>query len=172
MQPGFRSTTSLGLPDRLAPKAKGSPDKEPRSDPGLSSFMGPARSVNPHIDRRAPAPHPAGMSQGPLPTAARRYPYNPSLIPPPLRDARPGDRGAPAGKWHEKADVLLRPPSPYGPPADYATPAMVTARQALGAPVCCDPDCHLSGGYAHVGDCTPCGCEKRHAAAECPERKA
>jgi hypothetical protein len=85
---------------------------------------------------------------------------------------RPGDRGAPAGKWHEKADVLLRPPSPYGPPADYATPAMVTARQALGAPVCCDPDCHLSGGYAHVGDCTPCGCEKRHAAAECPERKA
>ena len=35
------------------------------------------------------------MSQGPLPTAARRYPYNPSLIPPPLRDARPGVGGTP-----------------------------------------------------------------------------
>lgn len=35
------------------------------------------------------------MSQGPLPTAAGRYPYTPSLIPSPLRDARPGVSGTP-----------------------------------------------------------------------------
>lgn len=81
---------------------------------------------------------------------------------------RPGDQGAPAGKWHPKADVLMRPPSPYGDPRDYATPAMVALREAPGADVCCDLDCALSGGYAHVGDCTACHCGKRHALAECP----
>ena len=81
---------------------------------------------------------------------------------------RPGDRGAPAGKWHEKADVLMRPPSPYGDPADYATPEMVARRNALDTSVCCDPECRLSGGFAHVGDCAPCDCGKRHAAEECP----
>ena len=81
---------------------------------------------------------------------------------------RPGDRGAPAGKWHTKADVLMRPPNPYGDPTDYATPEMVAAREHSDAEVCADPECRLSGGFAHVGDCTPCGCGKRHAAEECP----
>ena len=83
---------------------------------------------------------------------------------------RPGDRGAPAGKWHEKADVLMRPPSPYGDPVDYATPEMVAARDAamVTDAVCADTECRLSGGFADVGDCTPCGCGKRHAAEECP----
>lgn len=57
-----------------------------------------------------------------------------------------------------------------GPTADYATVWHVARRQAPGASVCVDPDCHLSGGYAHVGDCEPCTCGKEHAAAECPDR--
>lgn len=52
--------------------------------------------------------------------------------------------------------------------ADYATAEQVAARTAPGAVVCCDPDCDLSGGYAHVGLCEPCGCGKEHALAECP----
>lgn len=56
----------------------------------------------------------------------------------------PGTRGAPAGKWH---------------------PA---ARQAPGASVCADPNCGLSGYYAHVGMCAPCECGMSHARAECP----
>ena len=43
---------------------------------------------------------------------------------------------------------------------------MVAAREAAES-LCCDPECRLSGGFAHVGDCTPCGCGKRHAAEEC-----
>lgn len=85
---------------------------------------------------------------------------------------RPGDRGAPAGKWHPLADVLMRPRNTRGDPAVYATPEMVAMRKAPDAAVCVDLECHLSGGYAHVGDCEACGCGKRHASAECPERRA
>lgn len=82
---------------------------------------------------------------------------------------RSGDRGAPAGKWHEKADVLMRPPSPYGPAEDYETPEMVARRNADDAVVCRDPECRLSGGFAHVGECSACDCGKRHAIEECPQ---
>jgi hypothetical protein len=34
--------------------------------------------------------------------------------------------------------------------------------------LCVDPDCDLSGDYAHAGPCEPCGCPARHAVSECP----
>jgi hypothetical protein len=34
--------------------------------------------------------------------------------------------------------------------------------------LCSDPNCDLSGGYAHAGPCEPCGCPARHAVQECP----
>ena len=55
-----------------------------------------------------------------------------------------------------------------GDPRCYATPTMVAMRHAPGAACCTDPECDLSGGYAHVGDCTPCSCGDEHAEAECP----
>ena len=51
---------------------------------------------------------------------------------------------------------------------DYFAPWQVALRRAPGAAVCCDPECDLSGGAAHVGDCEPCTCGKEHAVAECP----
>jgi hypothetical protein len=54
-------------------------------------------------------------------------------------------------------------------PEVYATPAMVALRNAPGAALCSDPDCELSGGWAHVGPCEPCSCGAEHAVAECPE---
>lgn len=57
-----------------------------------------------------------------------------------------------------------------GDTAIYATPEMAAARRAPGADLCADPECDLSGGFAHLGDCTPCSCGMEHAAAECPER--
>lgn len=54
------------------------------------------------------------------------------------------------------------------PDLDYFAPWQVALRRAPGAAVCCDPDCDLSGGAAHVGDCEPCTCGKEHAVAECP----
>ena len=55
-----------------------------------------------------------------------------------------------------------------GDPADHCQDWQVALRTAPGASLCCDPDCDLSGGYAHVGDCIPCTCGKEHAIAECP----
>lgn len=52
----------------------------------------------------------------------------------------------------------------------YATPAMVALRTAPGASLCTDPYCDLSGGYAHVGPCEPCGCGAEHAIDECPSK--
>lgn len=52
----------------------------------------------------------------------------------------------------------------------HARPEVVFRRQAPGASCCIDPDCDLSGGYAHVGPCEPCSCPMRHAAWECPLR--
>lgn len=71
---------------------------------------------------------------------------------------------------------MIRQDSPYanggyGPSADYCAAWQVALREAPGASMCSDPDCHLSGGYAHVGDCEPCSCGKEHAIAECPERR-
>lgn len=83
---------------------------------------------------------------------------------------KPGSVGAPAGKWSTKADILLRPRDRRGPAADYATPEMVTRRNSMQESVCVDPECDLSGGYAHVGPCEPCDCGKRHAIGECPVR--
>lgn len=59
-----------------------------------------------------------------------------------------------------------------GRPEFFATPAQVALRTAEGASVCCDPDCDLSGGYAHAGPCEPCSCGKEHAIVECPARSA
>lgn len=52
----------------------------------------------------------------------------------------------------------------------HARPEVVFRRQAPGASCCIDPDCDLSGGYAHVGPCEPCPCPMHHAAWECPSR--
>ena len=57
------------------------------------------------------------------------------------------------------------------PSADYCQPFMVHMRQQKGCAVCIDPDCNLSGGYAHAGPCEPCGCPDEHAIAECPKRQ-
>lgn len=54
---------------------------------------------------------------------------------------------------------------------DYFAPWQVALRKAPGASVCCDPECDLSGGAAHIGDCEPCSCGKRHALAECADRR-
>ena len=54
----------------------------------------------------------------------------------------------------------------------YFAPWQVALRQAPGASLCVDDDCDLSGGAAHVGDCTPCTCGLEHAAAECPREIA
>jgi hypothetical protein len=51
----------------------------------------------------------------------------------------------------------------------YAMPAMLEARRRRVL-LCLDPCCDLSGGYAHVGPCEPCGCGAEHAVAECPAR--
>lgn len=50
-------------------------------------------------------------------------------------------------------------------------PEVRLRREALGAAICTDPECDLSGGNAHVGACEPCGCELRHAVDECPDRE-
>jgi hypothetical protein len=47
----------------------------------------------------------------------------------------------------------------------------VSLRQALGATLCKDEKCTLSGGYAHAGPCIPCKCPLKHAISECPETK-
>lgn len=52
---------------------------------------------------------------------------------------------------------------------DYSAPWQVALREAPGAGLCSDVDCDLSGGYAHIGECAPCACGKRHAIEECPE---
>ena len=51
---------------------------------------------------------------------------------------------------------------------DYCAPWQVALRDAPGEGLCSDEDCDLSGGYAHVGECMPCDCGKRHAIDECP----
>lgn len=81
---------------------------------------------------------------------------------------QPGNRGAPAGKWCEHADVLMRPRDTRGDPAVYATPEMVAMRHDPSGSVCVDMGCTLSGGYAHAGPCEPCSCGARHAVQECP----
>jgi hypothetical protein len=58
----------------------------------------------------------------------------------------------------------------YRPDPDYCQLWQVALRRTPGGSVCCDPDCDLSGGYAHAGDCEPCTCGKEHATVECPER--
>ena len=50
----------------------------------------------------------------------------------------------------------------------YCEPWVVAMRRAPHVAVCVDETCALSGGFAHVGDCEPCGCPLRHAADECP----
>ena len=50
----------------------------------------------------------------------------------------------------------------------YATPLMARLRSLPGASVCVDEDCELSGGFAHIGPCEPCGCGHEHAIEECP----
>jgi hypothetical protein len=52
----------------------------------------------------------------------------------------------------------------------HSRPEVVFRRQAPGASCCIDPDCDLSGGYAHVGPCEPCSCPMHHASWECPLR--
>ena len=49
----------------------------------------------------------------------------------------------------------------------YCLPAMVKLRDEASS-VCNDPDCDLSGGYAHAGPCERCACPMEHAIAECP----
>lgn len=58
-----------------------------------------------------------------------------------------------------------RRPAPECDP--YATPTMVAQREAALS-VCIDPECTLSGGYAHAGPCEPCACGAEHASEECP----
>jgi hypothetical protein len=53
-----------------------------------------------------------------------------------------------------------------GDPRLYCTPEMVRLRRE-SLSLCCDPECDLSGGYAHAVDCEPCGCGLEHAMAEC-----
>ena len=50
----------------------------------------------------------------------------------------------------------------------YCEPWVVAMRRSPRAAVCTDETCGLSGGFAHVGDCEPCGCPLRHAVDECP----
>ncbi len=50
---------------------------------------------------------------------------------------------------------------------NHCTPRQVYLRNRPGVSVCIDLDCDLSGGYAHVGPCEPCGCGQRHAIEEC-----
>lgn len=52
----------------------------------------------------------------------------------------------------------------------HCTLRVVGMRNAKGAVVCIDDECDLSGGFAHVGPCEPCGCPLRHAIAECNDR--
>ncbi len=58
--------------------------------------------------------------------------------------------------------------TPHGP---YDAPWMVALRTEPGAALCCDDDCDLSGGRAHVGLCEPCTCGLAHALEECPENR-
>lgn len=74
-------------------------------------------------------------------------------------------RGATLRKVAESAaEVVL------GVDEHHSRPEVVFRRQAPGASCCIDPDCDLSGGYAHVGPCEPCSCPMNHAAWECPLR--
>jgi hypothetical protein len=56
------------------------------------------------------------------------------------------------------------------PFADYCQPFMVHMRNKAGS-VCIDPECNLSGRYAHAGPCEDCGCGDEHAIWECPKRQ-
>lgn len=69
----------------------------------------------------------------------------------------------------EKAVEEILAAAGVRPDLDYFAPWQVTLRRAPGASVCCDPECDLSGGAAHVGDCEPCTCGKEHAIEECPK---
>lgn len=62
------------------------------------------------------------------------------------------------------ADVKL----PHG---EYDSPWVVALREEPGAVLCCDPDCDLSGGRAHVGLCESCTCGRFHAVEECPKNR-
>jgi hypothetical protein len=70
------------------------------------------------------------------------------------------------GPWRS-----IPPDEPLRGPGDrldtYCTARQAAQREQVGS-VCIDEDCDLSGGYAHVGPCEPCGCGLRHAVAECP----
>lgn len=76
----------------------------------------------------------------------------------------------------DQAEVLvglLNEPAYVSSPSGYAGPHVVALRDAVGASVCIDDDCGLSGSRAHVGPCEPCGCPKHeHAAAECAAIRA
>ncbi len=55
----------------------------------------------------------------------------------------------------------------------HSRPEVVFRRQAPGASCCIDPECELSGGFAHIGPCEPCepcSCPMLHASWECPLR--
>jgi hypothetical protein len=75
--------------------------------------------------------------------------------------------------WTESylAVVVHGPGRPMAsrPVDPYCRPDIVALRHAA-RDHCIDEDCTLSGGYAHMGPCEPCGCSLRHAVAECPER--
>jgi len=50
----------------------------------------------------------------------------------------------------------------------YLQPWQIALRK-LSGDVCRDPECTLSGGYAHAGECLPCRCGYLHAVDECPK---
>jgi hypothetical protein len=50
----------------------------------------------------------------------------------------------------------------------YAQPWQIALRRVNNS-WCVDPECTLSGGLAHVGECEPCKCGLEHAIDECPE---
>jgi hypothetical protein len=71
----------------------------------------------------------------------------------------------------ELATLPPPPPSPRMPREiedPYCQPWVVALRKAPHASVCIDDECELSGSYAHVGPCEPCGCPLLHAVDECP----
>ncbi len=64
-------------------------------------------------------------------------------------------------------EAELRPPP--ADPFTYSPPWVIAMRYAPGVSLCCDPECELSGHFAHVGECISCNCGKQHARAECPD---
>jgi hypothetical protein len=83
----------------------------------------------------------------------------------------PGDQPDPDKRGELLSALVTASYEPvYEPTSHHGRLEVVLRRRAPGVALCVDPECDLSGRYAHLGECAPCGCPLEHAIEECSER--